>query len=295
MRAALERALGRRVDRLEPLAGGQVGRVVAVTLAGGERVVAKRSAGLDLTVEAKMLALLGRLSALPVPTVLHAEASLLIMSFLVGRTGLDRAAEAHLGDLVSELHGVSAERFGLAFDTAIGRFTQPNRPSRDWAAFFVERRLRPMCALAVRHGRLPEALAARLEALLPTIGAALAEHRPRPALLHGDLWSGNVLAQGGRVSGVLDPALYFGDPEADLAYVALFDSFGPAFWEAYRSVRPEGEGAAARRSLYQLYPLLCHVAHFGAEAGYLPPLVSRLERLEAHALQGRDISQPEVS
>jgi fructosamine-3-kinase len=105
----------------------------------------------------------------------------------------------------------------------------------------------------------------------------LVEKPQRPSLIHGDVWSGNVLAQGDRITAFLDPAIYHADPEMELAFISLFNSFGKPFFERYREVREVRPGFfEVRRDLYNLYPLLVHVYFFGG--GYLDTVRSILRR-----------------
>jgi fructosamine-3-kinase len=116
----------------------------------------------------------------------------------------------------------------------------------------------------------------RLERLAERLGTYLAEPR-HPSLLHGDLWTGNVLVRGQRIAGFVDPAIYCGHPEIELAFTTMFGKFGPAFFEAYEALLPLEPGFHELRSaLYKLYPTLVHVRLFGS--AYVPPI----ERTLAH-------------
>jgi fructosamine-3-kinase len=125
------------------------------------------------------------------------------------------------------------------------------------------------------EGRLPDAAFERVRALAADLDALLCE--PEPALLHGDVWRGNLRVDGDRVT-FLDPACYFGHDELDLAYADWTETFGEAFRERYRERRGVDDGYEERRPVYQLYPLLEHVRYFGA-ADYLDPVRERLAAL----------------
>jgi fructosamine-3-kinase len=125
-------------------------------------------------------------------------------------------------------------------------------------------------------GRLPEEDLIRVERLADRLEDLIGEPNP-PALVHGDAWSGNVLAKGGRISAFLDPAIYHADPEIELAFISLFNSFGDAFMRRYAQIRPIRDGFfETRRDLYNLYPLLVHTYYFGG--GYLGSAQSILGR-----------------
>jgi fructosamine-3-kinase len=275
-RERLAAALGSSVMICERLGGGSVAAVWRATLADGRVVVVKCGSGLAL--EAWMLQWLARETAAPVPDVLHAEDDLLAMTYVDAEPGLDGSgAEAHLAAIAAALHAKRGARFGFERNTPIGGLPQPNAETESWTEFFRDRRLLFMAHEAMTVGRLPlalmtriERLAARLERFLPTDAA--------PSLVHGDLWHGNVLSRGGRVLALIDPALYFADPEVELAFMTLFGSVGEKFFAAYAERRPLAPGFfEERRGLYNLYPLLVHVRLFGG--AYVGQVAASLARL----------------
>jgi fructosamine-3-kinase len=163
-----------------------------------------------------------------------------------------------LGRMLAAQHRRHGTRFGWARDNFIGATPQQNGWLADWPTFFTERRLAPQLRLALENGF-------RLEP--GNVVELLAQHRPQPSLLHGDLWSGNAgfLADGSPV--LFDPAVYYGDREADLAMTELFGGFPQAFYAAYEAAYPLEPGYALRKHLYNLYHLLNHLNLFGG--GYL--------------------------
>ena len=168
-----------------------------------------------------------------------------------------------LGAEVAALYRVSEPRFGFAADNFIGATPQPNGWCDDWPEFFAARRLRHQLALAAANGHGGR-LTARGARLVEVVGAFYDSYRPRPSLLHGDLWSGNrgALADGTPV--LFDPAPYYGDREADLAMTRLFGGFGAPFYAAYDAAWPPDPGARARVGLHNLYHVLNHLNLFGA-------------------------------
>lgn len=258
-------AFGRRIRRATPLSGGCVAEVLAVELDDGTRIVAKvdPTAQAGLAIEAAMLDDL-RSAGAPVPKVLHASAELLLMEHVIGRAGARGAAEESLADVVAALHAVSADRFGYGYDTRIGALVQPNPWSTAWIPFFAEHRLVHRARAARDAGRVPAQLCRDVESLARRLDRWL-EEPAQPALLHGDLWSGNVLTEGGRVTALIDPAVHFGHPEIELAFTTLFSSFGDRFHARYREHTggPDRRFWSERRNLYNLYPLLVHAQLFG--------------------------------
>ncbi len=190
--------------------------------------------------------------------------------------------EARLGKELAALHAVTAPRFGWARDNTIGRTPQLNTASEDWAEFFRERRLRPQLQMAAAHG-FADLPAAAGERLLESVQGLLAGHRPAASLLHGDLWGGNWLASAAGEPVLIDPAVYYGDRETDLAMTRLFGGFGERFYQAYQAAAPLAFGWQARAELYNLYHVLNHANLFGG--GYARQARAMIEHLLAPALR----------
>jgi len=274
VRSLIESVTGQPVTVVRPLSSGHNASVHTVTLGDGRRLVAKVGRGLEP--EGFMLRYLAEHSRLPVPAVHYGDDALLLMDHVEGGGTLTAAAEEHAAELVAELHGIKAPRYGFARDTLIGPLPQPNAESDDWIAFFRERRLLHMARAALEEGRIDIGLMAGIERLAARLPELIGEPAP-PSLIHGDLWGGNILASGGRIAGFIDPALYHADPEVELAFTTLFGTFGEAFFRRYGALRPLRPGFfEVRRDLYNLYPLLVHVRLFGGSyAGAVARTVRR--------------------
>ena len=262
----IARELGTTITAARPLSGGCIGEVSRLDLADGRRIVAKVDGGLapKLDIEGYMLRYLSEHSALPVPEVLWCEPKALLMTFEPGDSHFSARGQAHAAELLAALHSVAAPHCGLERDTLIGGLHQPNPRTTSWIEFFREHRLLHMARLAHREGHLPAALLARIERFAADLEKFIAEP-PHPSLLHGDVWTTNVLAENHRITAFLDPAVYYGHPEVELAFSTLFGTFGPPFFDAYNAIRPIAPGFfEVRRDLYNLYPLLVHVRLFGS-------------------------------
>jgi protein-ribulosamine 3-kinase len=173
---------------------------------------------------------------------------------------------AALGRMLAQAHREPGPRYGWHRDNYIGATAQRNGWCDEWSEFWMERRLRPQLELARRNGFSPSIPSLKL----------LDGHQPRASLLHGDLWSGNAgFTAAGPV--VFDPAVYYGDREADLAMTELFGGFPRAFYDAYSAVLPLASGYETRKHFYNLYHLLNHLNLFGA--GYLGQLEATLRLL----------------
>jgi len=258
-------ALGSGVARISPLSGGSVAQVYRVDLVDGTRLVAKLDgqARGQLALEGHMLRYLQSQTGLPVPAVLHSDDHLLLLAFADGRSEFDAGSRRHAAELLAELHQISAGGYGFEYDTLIGGLHQPNPWSNSWRSFFRDQRLLYMARQAFDAGRLPASVMGRLERFAGRLDRWL-EEPLRPSLIHGDAWTGNILAGDGRITAFLDPAIYFADAEIELAFTTLFGTFGRTFFERYDAIRPIKPGfMERRRTIYNLYPLLVHVRLFG--------------------------------
>jgi fructosamine-3-kinase len=214
-----------------------------------------------LDAEAQGLAALRATGAVRVPEVIAAGDGWLLLEWLDLRP-LDGRAAGRLGAALAALHLASAgERHGWAHDNFIGGTPQRNGWRARWVDFWRDCRLVPQLELAVRNGH--DALQRDGTRLLSGLDGLLGGHQPKPALLHGDLWSGNAGALPDGTPVIFDPAVYIGDREADVAMTALFGGFGHEFDAAYRTTWVIDEGFEIRRDLYNLYHLLNHLNLFG--------------------------------
>lgn len=285
MAESVERILARSVRGQKPLAGGSVANVQRLRLDDGSVAVAKwdpreREEELHgpsgLEIEGQMLRDLAKRTKLPVPQVIAAEPGLLLLEELPGSSGCPAQAQAHAAELVAGLHAQKGDSFGYSYDTRIGGLALPNPPGQRFVPFFVEHRIMHFADSGREAGQLPDALHARVISLSERLPRLLSEP-DKPSLLHGDLWSGNLLSEGDRITGVLDPALYFGHPEVDLAFGTLFETFDRGFFRHYAELTggPDQDFFAERRHLWNLFPLLVHVRLFGGS------YVADLERIVA--------------
>ena len=262
---AIAEALGAEPTSLSRLTGGSVGEVYRASLPNGEDVVVKVDASNEpaLDIEGYMLEYLASRTKLPVPKVFHSSPPLLIMEMLPGESQFSANAQAHAAELLADLHGITSDRYGLEADTLIGSLHQPNTMESSWIDFFIEHRLLHMARRSHELGRFGKKLLRRIEALAERLSLLL-EEPEQPSLLHGDIWSTNVLASGDRITGFIDPAIYYGHPEIELAFIALFGTFDIPFFDRYNELREIRPGFFEERSdLYNLYPLLVHVRLFG--------------------------------
>jgi len=266
-----------------PVAGGCSHRAWQLKLADGRQWFLKGNGAEALPLllaEAEGLRALARwarpplLVPEPLGVGLLAGQALLLLPWLVlgGASGDGRASSDSwfgVGAGLAALHrdsaeaGASEDRFGWSRDNVIGSSPQINAWDTNWARFFVDCRLAPQLRWAAQQGR-PQRGAQQLLELVPHW---LGGHQVQPALVHGDLWSGNAALLAGGGGALVDPAVYWGDREVDLAMAQLFGGFPQAFFAGYDSSWPLEPGSQERVALYNLYHLLNHANLFGGSYG----------------------------
>lgn len=273
-RKRVEEITGCSVTNTRALHGGSIAEVHLITLADGERLVAKvAQPGSMMSREGYMLNYLREVSSLPVPDVIHSDDTLLLLTYIAGSSSFGAAEQRDAAELLADLHENTAAQFGLEEDTLIGPLHQPNPWTDTWLEFFREHRLLYMAEVAHKAGRLPGQVRKQIDKLAAKLDEYVIEPE-KPALVHGDVWTTNILAQNGHITGFIDPAIYYGHAEMDLSFSTLFGTFGEAFFKRYHELRPIPDGFfEVRRDLYNLYPLLVHVRLFGG--GY----VSSVQRI----------------
>jgi fructosamine-3-kinase len=270
-------ALGSAITGSTRLLGGCIGEVYRVQLSDDRSVVVKVAAGAAarLSIEGFMLRYLAA-RGLPVPEVLVCDDDLLVMEYVEGRSSFSADAQRHAAELLAALHGVTGPAHGFESATLIGGLEQPNPWTDSWLEFFGRWRLVYMAEQAAGAGKLAAASVGRVAKLADRLGDWLKEPHA-PALIHGDVWTTNVLADGNRITAFLDPAISYADPEIELAFITLFSTFGEPFFERYGELRPIRPGFwERRRDLYNLYPLLVHARLFGG--GYAADMERVLDR-----------------
>ena len=218
----------------------------------------KEAAGLQLLREAD--------SGITIPEVISFSnptkecPGFLLMEFIDGTNG--STGDSHrFGQELARLHNNHSDSYGLSYSNYIGSLPQQNNFHDDWISFFINERIDPQMKLAADHQKIGsdtmqkwENLAARLHDLLPEW---------QPSLIHGDLWSGNYMFSRDGDAVLIDPAVYYGHPEMDLAFSKMFGGFSSAFYEGYQSVNKLEGNFSERVDIYNLYPLLVHVNLFG--------------------------------
>jgi fructosamine-3-kinase len=193
-----------------------------------------------------------------------------------GRSSSGSNAMQTFGEQLAAMHQYSKDQFGWHRDNTIGSTHQPNKWNSNWIDFWRDQRLGFQLKLAARNGA-SRRLINKGEQLQDNLEGFFSDYQPVASLLHGDLWSGNysITAEGDPV--IFDPAVYYGDREADIAMTELFGGFGQDFYSAYNNVWPLDDGYKIRKTFYNLYHILNHFNLFGG--GYASQAEGMLERL----------------
>ena len=283
LKAALASALGSGIASARAIAGGDINRAYQVALADGRRLFVKtndRSPRGMFAAEARGLGWLGEAGALRIPKVLavappEGPHQFLVLE-LVATGAPARDFDEKLGRGLAALHRHGAQGFGLDHDNFIGWLPQANAAAESWADFYRARRLEAQLRRAADEGRASSRMRQGFDRLFRVLDELCGPAEP-PARLHGDLWGGNLLCDDRGGPCLIDPAVYGGHREVDLAMMRLFGGFGAGVFDAYDEAWPLGDGHRERVALYQLYPLMVHVNLFGG--GYVGSVEAALERL----------------
>jgi fructosamine-3-kinase len=253
---------------LGPVGGGDINKAFHVALADGTEAFVKTRADAspgEYAAEAAGLEWLAEPGAVRTPRVLEVGESYLALEWVGGRR-LDAAGVDELGRGLARTHLAGAPRFGdfraAAGPSRFGSLGLPNDPTEDWPSFYAERRLRPLARIARERSALAPAGIDAVERVCDRISELTGPPEP-PARLHGDLWSGNVMAGVDGRPWLIDPSAYGGHREVDLAMLRLFGAPSEDVFDAYLDVGPLADGWEERIGLYQLLPLLVHALLFG--------------------------------
>lgn len=230
--------------------------------------------------EAEGLALISEFCPLNIPKVYHfgqlEDYCFLLMDW-VASTPANKDYWEQLGFGLAQMHMATQSEFGLDSDNYIASLEQFNQPHKSWSEFFINQRLEPMIGKAYYESLVGAEFLDKFREIYPRLHNFFPNEKP--ALLHGDFWSGNVLPDQFGSPLIVDPAIYYGHREVDLAFSRMFGGFDPRFYEAYEEVFPLESGFEQRVEVYNLYPLLVHLLLFGES--YLSGIEKTVDRILA--------------
>ena len=276
------------ISETDRLSGGDINKAYGLTLSTGDKIFMKANAKSNaafFTAEAAGLTAIASTKAISTPKILCTGTddgedvgySFLLLEYIKSsgkiksywETLAQELAAMHKADVSKMASGDTSKAFGFFQDNFIGARPQINTPSASWISFFREQRLAPQFKAADSY--FTPADREKITKLLDNLDRFLIEPE-QPSLLHGDLWSGNVMCGSEGKAMLIDPATYVGHREADLAMTELFGGFPESFYQAYKEAFPLQPGYEERRDLYNLYQLLNHLNLFGP--AYLEPVLS---------------------
>ncbi len=267
----LEPLYGAKVESSFATSGGSINQTQVLKLTNGERVFMKQNSNPPTNfflAEVKGLRLLAQAKSgpkIPKPIALQSGSrpTFLLMEYIENSAEDNKFAD-RLARALAELHRMSQNHFGLDHDNYIGSTPQKNDLEKDGIIFFRKQRIDFQRELARKAGLLPVSTDKKLDSLCDNLKDFLNISGQRPALIHGDLWSGNYFPDSQGNPCIFDPAVYYGLREADIAMTELFGRLPQRFYDAYNEAFPMNPGYQERKDIYNLYHLLNHLNLFGS-------------------------------
>lgn len=260
----IQKELQTQIANVISVHGGDINQASKISLDSGETLFVKWNDSAPdamFETEAKGLELLGSADTdLKIPAVKLQRESFLVLDWIDEGGGKQHSA-FDFGAELAKLHKTTSDSFGLDHDNFIGRLPQSNNTHSNWADFFAIERIEPQVKMGVESGKLTRSVLRDVEAMYRKFGAIFPQEKP--ALVHGDLWSGNYMFTKDGKTSIYDPAIYFGHREIDLAMTSLFGGFSANFYEGYNSEFPQEDEFDNRVIVYNLYPILVHANLFG--------------------------------
>lgn len=263
----LENQLSIKIQRFLPISGGDISSAFRLVTSKGSFFIKLNSSlsAYDMfKKEEKGLNLIAQTKTIHTPKVYgvfqYSEISIIVMSFINSRSPSPETMN-HLGVQLRKLHECLSDSFGLHHDNYIGTLIQINKKSDSWEEFYTKRRIMPQIDIALKHKLLSPEEVPEENLIQETVFNLCGNIRP--GLIHGDLWSGNYLIGENGTPYLIDPAIYYGHGEVDIAMSRLFGGFHPSFYNAYFKDDLEFQQFEKRQELYQLYYLLVHLNLFG--------------------------------
>lgn len=227
--------------------------------------------------EFRMLKQLNGFNFLTTPNAIYADDELYLMDYVEHTPlGHHQEAESAIAKQIAALHNIKADKFGFEYDTLIGSLLQPNRYNNNWIEFFRDERLLPFADSCYEKKLITTEFRLKIDKLALRLDELLLDNHT-PTLIHGDLWFGNILSDGNKLKAIIDPALYYANPEIELAYVTMHNSLGNDFFTEYQQHHKIDNGFfELRKDIYNIYPNLVHILLCGNE--YAMPIEAIFKR-----------------
>jgi len=276
----LSQTLDEEIHSVDFFTKGQIGDIYKVNTSEHSYILKTSQPSDSLKIEANMLIDINKYD-IAVPKLYDVSETHLLMEYIETSKQEKHVEELAAAKVLGSLHAVTndSRMYGYYYDTSITSLTQKNEQTQyNWALFLAEMRIMPMVKICYDKGSLSKNTMQKVRLLCNELYKRIDLTKITPSLLHGDLWSGNILFNMNGAT-LIDPAIYFGDREMDLAYILMFDTFGKTFFDAYQKVHLLSEDFYdVKVPLYQMYPLLVHVALYGGS--YIKQFEQLLKRLK---------------
>jgi len=267
------------ISSIKNLSGGCINHAFKVDTSAGAYFI-KYNPNQNLSMfesEAQGLTIFKQSNCIDIPNVIGfgkaSEFAYLILEFIDSSTP-SREYWKDFGEKLAQMHQTTNTYFGLTHSNFIGSLPQFNRPTSSWISFFIEQRLEIQFQMAVDSGKISKSFIPKMNDVYRKLPDLIPEGKP--SLLHGDLWSGNVMVNKNGEVILIDPAVYYGNREVELAFTTLFGGFDQTFYDSYIDHFPLLPAFEDRIDLYNLYPLLVHVNLFGG--GYVNSVIQIVNR-----------------
>ncbi len=281
VRTKLEELKGSPVIETFPLSGGSISNTYKITFADKETYLLKtnnQENGDMFIKEDHGLQELKKAAAIRVPDVFHSDSRFILLEFLDSAPKVNNFFE-EFGRKFALLHKCTSKEFGFYENNYIGSTPQINKPDNtsnlNWVSFYFTNRLLFQFRLLEKNGYADSALRNAFSKLEQKIDQIIPESDASPSLLHGDLWSGNYMSDENGNACLIDPAVYYGNREADLAMTRLFGGFPQSFYNSYDETFPLEQGWQYRENIYMLYHVMNHLNLFGG--GYYSQTLSLMK------------------
>ncbi|PTQ96779.1 hypothetical protein C8P68_104268 [Mucilaginibacter yixingensis] len=263
----IENRLAVKIKDTSAVSGGDINQVYRLDTSSGQfllKVNSKDAFPGMFAHEAQGLSAIRQTETIAVPDVIYqgyaGKESYLLLEWIETWYPSEQASK-NLGRQLAAMHEHTADLFGFHQDNYMGSLPQKNNRHKSWSDFFVKERLKPMVKMAIESGQLNDNDQDDFDQLYEKL-PGLHPDEP-PALVHGDLWSGNYLINTKEQPYLIDPAVSYSNREFDIAMTALFGGFNATFYKAYNDAYPLQPGWQGRLKIWNLYPLLVHVNLFG--------------------------------
>lgn len=276
MKSKLENIFKEKIISGNLVGGGCIANAQKITTESGALYFTKQYAKSEIyRTEANGLKELAKANVIRIPQVIHQDDTILILEFIESAKQVKNFSEI-FGRQFAVLHKYTSNNFGFYEDNYCGSTPQKNLPQKIiWTEFFFENRLLFQYKLAEQNGYVSTEMKNAFNHIEKEIYKIIGKSEENPSLLHGDLWSGNYMTDERGMPCLIDPAVYYGHREVDLAMTKLFGNFGATFYSSYQEAFPLQEGWKHRENIYKLYHIFNHLNIFGK--GYYSQVIDLME------------------